>query len=65
MANRSPEYTIVLAAGKGSRMNSSSVPKVCFPVNGIPAVNRALKIYNDCGIKQHILVVANYGWTGN
>jgi len=57
MANRSPEYTIVLAAGKGSRMNSSSVPKVCFPIDGIPAVNRALKIYNDCGIKQHILVV--------
>ena len=57
MANRSPEYTIVLAAGKGSRMNSSSIPKVCFPVDGIPAVNRALKIYNDCGIKQHILVV--------
>jgi len=57
MANRSPEYTIVLAAGKGSRMNSSSLPKVCFPVDGIPAVNRALKIYNDCGIKQHILVV--------
>lgn len=57
MANRSPEYTIVLAAGKGSRMNSTSIPKVCFPVDGIPAVNRALKIYNDCGIKQHILVV--------
>ena len=57
MANRSPEYTIVLAAGKGSRMNSSSLPKVCFPIDGIPAVNRALKIYNDCGIKQHVLVV--------
>jgi N-acetylgalactosamine kinase len=57
MANQSPEYTIVLAAGKGSRMNSTSLPKVCFPIDGIPAVNRALKIYNDCGIQQHILVV--------
>ena len=57
MASQSPEYTIVLAAGKGSRMNSNSVPKVCFPIDGTPAVNRALKIYNDCGIKQHILVV--------
>jgi N-acetylgalactosamine kinase len=57
MADKSPEYTIILAAGKGSRMNSTSIPKVCFPIDGIPAVNRALKIYNDCGIKQHILVV--------
>ncbi len=57
MANWSPEYTIILAAGKGARMNSTSIPKVCFPVDGIPAVNRAIKTYNDCGIKQHILVV--------
>ncbi|MDD5599420.1 MAG: NTP transferase domain-containing protein [Victivallaceae bacterium] len=57
MADKSPEYTIILAAGKGSRMNSTSIPKVCFPIDGIPAVNRALKIYTDCGIKQHILVV--------
>jgi N-acetylgalactosamine kinase len=57
MANQSPEYTLILAAGKGSRMNSTSIPKVCFPIDGIPAINRALKIYNDCSIKQHILVV--------
>lgn len=57
MANRSPDYTIILAAGKGSRMNSATIPKVCFPIDGVPAVNRAIAIYNSCGIKQHVLVV--------
>ena len=54
-----PNYVIVLAAGKGSRMRSDSCPKVCFKVNGVPAINRALKTYMDCGISQAVLVVGN------
>ena len=57
MGGRSPHYTIVLAAGEGTRMGSSARPKVCFPIDGQPAINRALKIYNECGINQHIVVV--------
>jgi N-acetylgalactosamine kinase len=38
-------------------MGSTTRHKVCFPIDGQPAINRALKIYNECGIKQHILVV--------
>lgn len=57
MSSKSPDYSIILAAGKGTRMNSASIPKVCFEINGIPAVNRAIKVYNSCGINQHILVV--------
>ena len=52
-----PDYVIILAAGKGSRMRSESCPKVCFKVNGIPAVNRALQTYTSCGIPQAIAVV--------
>ena len=52
-----PNYVIVLAAGKGSRMRSDSCPKVCFKVNGVPAINRALQTYTDCGISQAIAVV--------
>ena len=52
-----PDYVVILAAGKGSRMRSESCPKVCFHVNGIPAVNRALKTYKDCGISQAVAVV--------
>ncbi|MCF6177177.1 MAG: NTP transferase domain-containing protein [Victivallaceae bacterium] len=57
MSAKSPDYSIILAAGKGTRMNSASIPKVCFEINGVPAVNRAIKVYNNCGISQHILVV--------
>ncbi len=54
-----PEYSVILAAGKGSRMGSETIHKVCFEINGVPAINRALKIYHDCGIKQHIVIVGN------
>ena len=57
MSGHSPQYSIVLAAGEGTRMGSATCHKVCFQINGEPAINRALKIYNECGIKQHILVV--------
>ena len=57
MGGRSPHYTIILAAGEGTRMGSATRHKVCFPIDGQPAINRALEIYNACGIKQHILVV--------
>ncbi|MCC6126362.1 MAG: NTP transferase domain-containing protein [Pirellulales bacterium] len=52
-----PSHTIILAAGKGTRMQSATLPKACFPVNGVPAINRALDIYNRCGIRHHTLVV--------
>jgi N-acetylgalactosamine kinase len=54
---RAPEFSIILAAGKGSRMQSSTCHKVCFPVDGVPAINRALDIYTKCGISRHIVVV--------
>ena len=57
MGGRAPHYSIVLAAGEGTRMGSTTRNKVCFPIDGQPAINRALKIYNECGIKQHIVVV--------
>lgn len=57
MGGRAPRYTIVLAAGEGTRMGSSTRHKVCFPIDGRPVINRALQIYNQCGINQHILVV--------
>ncbi len=57
MATRAPRYTIILAAGEGTRMGSTTRHKVCYPIDGQPAVNRAIKIYNECGIEQHILVV--------
>jgi N-acetylgalactosamine kinase len=54
---RAPKYSIILAAGKGTRMQSAELHKVCFPIDGKAAVNRSLEIYNACGISYHIIVV--------
>ncbi len=56
---KAPRYSIILAAGKGTRMQSASCHKVCFPVDGMPAINRAITIYNECGIAHHIVVVGS------
>ena len=50
---------IILAAGKGTRMGSATTPKVCFPVNGVPAVCRALSTYRNCGIGQYVVIVGS------
>ena len=47
MNNGAPDCGIILAAGKGTRMGSSTTPKVCFPVNGVPAICRALSTYRE------------------
>ena len=53
----SPKYCIILAAGKGTRMKSDQTPKVCFKVNGVPAILRAMRTYRETGIPQFIVVV--------
>jgi N-acetylgalactosamine kinase len=54
-----PDFSIILAGGRGTRMKVASTPKVCIPVNGIPAIQRALGIYQSCGIRQHLVIVGN------
>jgi N-acetylgalactosamine kinase len=38
-------------------MLSATCHKVCFPVDGVPAINRALEIYSRSGIPRQIVVV--------
>ena len=57
MAGRAPALSIILAAGKGTRMQSATMHKVCFPIDGRPAIHRALETYNACGIRHHVVVV--------
>ncbi|NMA43474.1 MAG: NTP transferase domain-containing protein [Oligosphaeraceae bacterium] len=59
MPGNIPDYTVILAAGRGTRMRSPLLPKVCFKINGVPAINRALRIYQDSGIERHLVVVGN------
>jgi N-acetylgalactosamine kinase len=57
MSGRAPKFSIILAGGKGTRMRSADQHKVCFPIDGRPAINRALDVYKACGIRHHIVVV--------
>lgn len=57
MPVRAPQFSIVLAAGKGTRMRSVDLHKVCFPIDGVPAINRAIDTYNAAGIAHNIIVV--------
>ena len=53
----SPKYCVILAAGKGTRMQSEQKPKVCFEVNGVPAILRAMRTYCASGIPQFVVVI--------
>lgn len=50
-------FSIILAAGKGTRMGATERPKVCFDLEGVPVVTRAIETYTRCGIEHHIVVV--------
>ncbi len=52
-----PFVTIILAAGKGTRMGNGNRHKVCFEVAGIPVIVRALETYNHCGAAMNVIVV--------
>jgi len=50
--------SLILAAGKGSRMQSP-VHKVCIPLEGRPVIVRAIETYHRCGIESHYVVVGS------
>ncbi|GBC94379.1 Galactokinase [bacterium HR16] len=52
-----PIVAVILAAGRGTRMKATHLPKVCFPIAGTPAIARAVGSYVRCGIHTHCVVV--------
>jgi bifunctional UDP-N-acetylglucosamine pyrophosphorylase/glucosamine-1-phosphate N-acetyltransferase len=51
---------VILAAGKGTRMNeglASPIPKVMFELNGKPIAYWSVKLIRDAGINKVVLVV--------
>ena len=54
---RKMRFAIILAGGKGTRMRSADLHKACFPIDGRPAIVRALDVYRASGIEQPIIVV--------
>lgn len=53
--------SVILCGGRGTRMRSRDKHKVCFPVAGRAAINRALDVYRQCGIRRHVIVVGVLG----
>jgi len=54
-------FSLILAGGRGRRMGSSGIHKVCYRVGGVPVILRALSTYEECGISNHIIVIGQLG----
>lgn len=50
-------FAIIVAAGRGKRMGKNT-NKVFLPILGKPMIYYALKIFNECGLINQIIVVA-------
>jgi len=48
---------IILAGGGGTRMASTELHKVCFPIVGRPAIVRAIDTYKAAGLKRFVVVI--------
>ncbi len=55
------ETTIVLlAAGKGTRMGRSDLSKVCFEIDGVPAISRQIGLFRRQGFLRFLVVVGSH-----
>jgi len=50
-------YAIVLAAGKGTRINAKKINKVMYPLAGKPMIGYTTEILKKAGLKKIIIVV--------
>ncbi len=57
MATFSDIACVILAGGRGSRMASADLHKVCFPIAGRPAIVRAIDTYKAAGLRHFLVVV--------
>ncbi|MCC6552473.1 MAG: histidinol-phosphate transaminase [Polyangiaceae bacterium] len=61
-SHRKLERAIVLAAGTGSRLvNGEQSPKPLKPVSGVPLLIRILRLLQDEGIREAVIVVGHQG----
>jgi N-acetylgalactosamine kinase len=56
-----PEQTmvVILAAGKGTRMGRPDLVKVCFEIDGVPAINRQIAVFKRQRFGRFLLVVGS------
>jgi len=48
---------VILCGGKGPRMGSDRRHKVCFPIDGVPAIIRTVKLFYQQGLRKVVIVV--------
>ena len=48
---------VILAAGKGTRMGRSDLCKVCFEIDSVPAINRAIGTFRKQRFSRFLLIV--------
>jgi N-acetylgalactosamine kinase len=48
---------VILAAGKGTRMGRADLAKVCFEIDGKPAISRIIETFKRCRFRRFVLVV--------
>ena len=50
---------VILAGGKGTRMGRVDLPKVCFEIDGVPAINRIIETFKTVGFRNFFVVVGS------
>lgn len=50
---------IILAAGKGTRMGSAPINKVCFDCAGVPVIRRIVRNMRQGGVSRFVIVVGH------
>ncbi len=56
---REETLVVILAAGKGTRMGNDDLVKVCFEIDGVPAINRQIEVFKSARISRFLLVVGD------
>jgi N-acetylgalactosamine kinase len=50
---------IILCAGKGTRMGRADLAKVCFEIDGVPAINRTIQTFKRLKFQKFFIVVGS------
>ncbi|MCK5270883.1 MAG: NTP transferase domain-containing protein, partial [Sedimentisphaerales bacterium] len=50
---------VILAAGKGTRMGREDMAKVCFEIDGVPAINRIIEAFKKKRFERFLVIVGS------
>ena len=50
---------VILAAGKGTRMGREDLAKVCFEIDGVPAINRIIEAFKKKRFERFLAIVGS------